>query len=339
MNVKKAIKKGLRRIIGKNSSPITEKSSPGIKEKLCRKLDIGKKTVAGVADIIYKSKNNDVFFRYDIIVRYLAIEYYHGKNDCGLNLYQKMQKARKGDDYSETSYHKFEKLIESFEENGYDQSSYIILGENFGIIDGSHRIAMAIYYGIRNIPVKILAATRNVDYSIDWFMIHGFSSEEIDIIRNKASEIKEKVQAYFSCVIWAPAVFCAEDIIRDMSIFGNVLSVKRHVYTEEGYQKVVRTIYSIDDIEDWKIDKKLEYMKNGRELVSVDLIIDNPTFRIKDRSGMPISTKVERIKKTLRTRYKDRIEDYFFDIIIHIGDNYQQSDFMRHVLEESKESK
>ena len=60
------------------------------------------------------------FNRYDTIVRLLAIENYYGLNNCGWNLYCKMQDSRKFKGYSIESKENFIKLIKSWEENGYD---------------------------------------------------------------------------------------------------------------------------------------------------------------------------------------------------------------------------
>jgi hypothetical protein len=38
-----------------------------------------------------------------------------------------------------------------------------------------------------------------------------------------------------------------------------------------------------------------------------------------------ISQKVEQLKKQIRKKYAPKVEDYFYDIIIHIGDNYEHS--------------
>jgi hypothetical protein len=34
---------------------------------------------------------------------------------------------------------------------------------------------------------------------------------------------------------------------------------------------------------------------------------------------------VEELKEEIRTKYKSKVDNYFHDIIIHIGDNYSHS--------------
>ena len=69
------------------------------------------------------------------------------------------------------------------------------------------------------------------------------------------------------------------------------------------------------------------------ELVSLDILFTDPEFRIKKATNLPLSRRGERVKKTIRSKYKQRVPNYFFDIIMHIGDNVYQSRYMQQVLE------
>ena len=96
--------------------------------------------------MFFQEVSSEGFNRYDMIVRLLAIENYYGKNEYGFNLYRKMQAARIGIDSVEPAVFRFRKLIESYENNGYDSSSEIELDSCLHLYDGSHRMAMALYY-------------------------------------------------------------------------------------------------------------------------------------------------------------------------------------------------
>ncbi|MEQ2427237.1 hypothetical protein [Enterocloster hominis (ex Hitch et al. 2024)] len=219
----------------------------------------------------------------------------------------------------------FSVLIESYEVNGYDSESSIVVGKNLNLIDGSHRMALAMYHGLERINDLVIDGERQADYSFDWFLQVGFSNDEVDLIMHTAEELKERMSKNFSCVIWAPTVSQKEDIIRGIGYFGTVVSSKEYQYDSGAYDDMVRAIYVIDDIESWKIEKKLEYMRGrGNRIVAVELKLDDSLFRIKKVSNQPLSTVGERAKRSLRERYKVDIENYYFDIILHIADNYAQ---------------
>lgn len=58
----------------------------------------------------------------------------------------------------------------------------------------------------------------------------------------------------------------------------------------------VRKIYSVDDIDNWKVEKKIEHLQEGKVVV-LELKIDDLHFRIKNKTRQPISQKVEIIKR------------------------------------------
>jgi len=89
--------------------------------------------------------NESIFNRFDIIVRYLAIENYYGKNDFGFKMYSKMQSKRLNNENSECESN-FRELIKSYEENGYMVDSYIECDNEFKLFDGSHRLSLNIYH-------------------------------------------------------------------------------------------------------------------------------------------------------------------------------------------------
>lgn len=300
---------------------------------IAERLKLGKKVETSISDLFFMQFKDNEFMRYDMVVRYLAIENFYGKNDFGFNLYKKMQNARISSDYGDIAEKKFRDLIKSYHDKGYDKNSCITTDKNLQLFDGSHRMAMCIYHNITNISLLIVNSNCMVNYTIDWFFMNGFSSEEINIIISKEKEIREKLNKPFSCVIWSPAVSLTENIMKDIAYFGTIQKFQKYSYQDAEYKNVVKAIYAIDDIDKWKIDKKLEHMQEHKgEIVVVDLKLDFPHFRIKSSSNMPLSKIGERIKKVIRTKYKDQIENYFFDIILHIADNYLQSNYMEHVF-------
>lgn len=300
----------------------------------CVNEKIGLHKTLNISDLYYSYVKNNELLRYDIIVRLLAIENYFGKNDYGFELYKKMQNRRIGDWYGVQAEQVFKELIASYETNGYERESEIILDKNLDLIDGSHRIALAIYYNLKNINACIVNFEDFSDYSIDFFYCNGFSNEEISLIYNKEKEVRELLVPHFSILIWSPAVPFKDEIIKDISPWGTVSEVKYFSYDKAGvFQNKVRAIYACDDIASWKVDKKIEYMKNyGNDFLFIDFILPNPCYRIKDASNLPISVTGERIKNILRTKYKERLSEYFYDILVHTSDNAWQADYINEVV-------
>jgi len=135
------------------------------------------------------------FNRYDTIVRMLAIGEHFGKNDYGWNLYTKMQLLRnkKNPEQIELATYQepFEELIENMNQGGYDSKFPIYSNNDNQLMDGSHRLACALYFDEKEIHVKRAEQTK-VDYSRDWFEAN-FTSTEVNQIQNAFDQVIKKV--------------------------------------------------------------------------------------------------------------------------------------------------
>jgi len=271
---------------------------------------------------------NESFNRFDIIVRYLAIENYYGKNNFGFKLYNKMQEKRLGKGYI-VSEDRFKELIVSYEKYGYKDESCIECDSNFGLIDGSHRMSLNIYHDIEKINVKIMSITTDIKYGIDWFIENEFSKNEVEIIKNKYEEILNKLNTPFVCILWPAVQRHFDDIMEDISKYSTIIEWEDIELNSKNLNLITKIVYSIDDIESWKIEKKIEAFGNvGSRMRLIKLREFKPGYRLKQLNGKPLSCKMEKLKKIIRDKYRIMINNYFEDIIIHIADNLEQSKFM-----------
>ena len=60
--------------------------------------------------------------------------------------------------------------------------------------------------------------------------------------------------------------------------------------------------------------------------------INNPDFRLKPLSGFPQSKTTMRIKKQIRDMFKEKVNDYYYDIIMHLTDNQIQNDAVEEII-------
>ncbi|MDR2207302.1 MAG: hypothetical protein LBE36_14220 [Flavobacteriaceae bacterium] len=315
------------------------------KKRLCRtvksqKNETKKQTVSykyivcDARELFFQQKKENKFNRYDIIVRYLAIENFYEKNDFGFDLYKKMQINRVGNGRGEKSTEKFKELIYSYEKNGYDSSSEIELYADLHLIDGSHRIALALYHEIYEISCKVRSDVVNIFYGIEWFIEKGFSVEEIKKIQEKYEEIVDNITVPFVCTLWSPVQNYFDEITEKLSLVTKVVDYRDYSFDDYTYSAMVKGIYAVDDIADWKIDMKIDKMQSNapKKMRMILLNIGNPVFRLKSSNDSTLSSTCEVLKKMIRNAYKDKVENYFHDTIMHIGDNYHQNIFIRNLF-------
>jgi hypothetical protein len=304
-------------------------SSSDLFEDLILKLDSTK--------FLAKQMHGSSFNRMDTIVRYLAIENYYNKNDYGFKLYNKMQFQRKFESQKRNNYEKhFRKLIQDIENYGYNSSSSILIDKNQQLLDGSHRLASALYYKEKDIPINISKETKKISFEIDWFKKKGFTSNEIDLILHKKHEIFKELGIYFVVILWPPVEKYFNEIEDKLSkAFKIIASI--NIKLNKNLEEFVRKIYAVDDIAEWKVDKKLNYMGGTQDMIRVLYIeIPNPRFRKKKLTNRDISTVVEETKRRIRNFYAQKIRNYYFDNVIHISDNYWQSRKLMEIINSFK---
>ncbi len=273
--------------------------------------------------LLSKQFVNDTFNRYDLIVRFNAINDFLNGKSIGIDLYQKMQYQRSGSAFK-YPWKIFKYLINNFKSNGYDISFPILVNSDLHIVDGAHRLACSIYFNIPFVPIKINKKLNYSKYNLDWFRENLFLNHEISKLKKDKEKIFIDNNLYFIIILW-PSVYKYFDEIQQYVLdhFNILDSIDYN--NVNNFDDFVRKLYAIDDIKEWKVAMKIEglnsYEKNIR---MIKVLIEEPEFRKKD-NGKYVSKKVESIKSKIRKKYSDNIPNYFHDIIIHIGDNYNHT--------------
>ena len=131
----------------------------------------------------------------------------------------------------------------------------------------------------------------------------------------------------FSGFLWSPSKLLWKNIIKDINESNQVIKYLIYDFDDlDTFENNIINIYKTDDISIDKIKNiKLNSMKKYTyTFLYFEIKIDNPKYRIKN-NGSDISQVVEHIKLNIRNKYKDKINNYIHDIIIHITDNSLQT--------------
>ncbi|NEX01873.1 hypothetical protein SAMN04487829_1480 [Pseudobutyrivibrio sp. NOR37] len=103
-----------------------------------------------IKSVLSANKNNLM-----IAIRYAAIEQFYGERADGYELYLAAMKLHCGIDTANKRLDSFKELIEIVEKKGYKEINPISLLENYELLDGVHRLAIAIYWGENTIDADI----------------------------------------------------------------------------------------------------------------------------------------------------------------------------------------
>lgn len=299
-----------------------------------------------VSDIImaqYPMGDYSTYKNYDMAVRLMAIEEYQGKNDYGFDIYQRMQ-AHTNFDWAP----RFKNLIASYNEKGFDDSKPIELDCNHLIMDGAHRLALAVANKLEFIPVRIYDCRKDrlADFGRFWEI--GYTRDECNMIKKRTEELLFRSVYDYIGVIWPPAYKFADDIIGDLNEIAperfhivKTIDLKMDANDFEGF---LRAMYHTDILDEAGMKSKTKRImectmdvEDGYNVRVFYLHINNPKIGTNVKNYSPQSLEVRRIKEIIRTRYKNKLEKYVYDVIMHISDNYIQSKFCKIVVEINKD--
>ena len=282
------------------------------------------------ASLLAKQVVNHSFNRYDLIVRFMAIDSFLNAKKEGLDLYEKMQEKRGGSAFK-NPLKVFKLLIENIQNNGLDVAQPILVNKDLHIVDGAHRFACALYFNEKHVAVKIHKKLDFSPYGINWFKNNNFSDGELDLILQKKNEIFSSNHLYFEVVLWPPV----SQYFNEIEQF---IQEKYVVISSADYKNIpqfttyIKALYKIDDIKDWKVDLKIQGMSPyPKDVRVIKIEIPEPEFRQKANNQL-ISKAVERLKQEIRLKYKSKVANYFHDIIVHVGDNYEHTKQSQNLL-------
>jgi len=263
------------------------------------------------------------FARKDVIIRYKALkDKFFNEDEHGIALYQKLMSERyKEKPFKNKIEDSLDGLYANMKVNGFDDNYPIPVNSEFKLLDGSHRLASAIANGIEEVPVSILTTNKKVLFTKQLLKQYSFTTAELSSIEETQNKLFLDLGIYFPAIIWPTASQFADAIEKDLGYetkFRFDLDLSK-----DNFENFVRAVYEIDHIADWKVDKKLEAMTRAQNTVYV-IFIDfrSPDYRKKKDNCALISKKGEILKQHIRSKYKSKIENYIYDIIMHTGDNY-----------------
>lgn len=95
--------------------------------------------------------------QYGIALRCYAIEEYYGKNREGYRMYERGMAVYSDLRTARLRKERFKRLILNWEEKGYLENELIYINEDYDVVDGEHRMALAIYHQLDRVKCRFCA--------------------------------------------------------------------------------------------------------------------------------------------------------------------------------------
>lgn len=278
-------------------------------------------TKIATAALLGNQFQGGAFVRYDVLLRYLAIQALVKGSEAFRPLYARMQKQRVAVD----TYDDLCRLVASVREHGFLDRHPISITEEGLLVDGSHRLATALWFQIGEVPVTVLPSRERIDYGRQWFVEHGFDEELLARLDAAKDDLLQRNGVWFPVILWPPVLPWFDEIAGKLGSRYRV-HWEKNLVLDGRFPDFVRAIYAIDDIERWKVELKVDAMEEYEKKVRVlALELPDPRFRAKELARSYLSVEGEHLKKWIRESYRDRVSDYLYDIVCHTGDNHEHN--------------
>ncbi|MDE7432051.1 MAG: hypothetical protein K2N34_09075 [Lachnospiraceae bacterium] len=136
---------------------------------------------------------------YGIAIRTLAAEQYYGWNHFGYQIYLKLFTYFNEEKTAQRRLEQYKNLMKSWDEKGYLMSEKISVDEQMRLLDGFHRVTLALFHGCDQVMGDIYHRVENYReyrktyvHSVDQLRNMGLTGEEIHVVVDKDEEIREK---------------------------------------------------------------------------------------------------------------------------------------------------
>ena len=136
--------------------------------------------------------------------------------------------------------------------------------------------------------------------------------------------------------LWPPAKPWFDEISQELSKH-STKKWEKTINLGKTLPDFIRKMYSMDDIQKWKIELKINAMQNSSPTVRIIAMeFPDDTFRIKKDVTSYQSNTAILLKKFIRKKFGMKVPNYFYDIIIHIGDNHKHNRKTYELLKKGK---
>lgn len=260
---------------------------------------------------------------YDVFVKYSYVKAYCEKKDISFkrNLYVKMQNSR----ISQCNIDDFNGLIDSMSVKGFLRQYPIPITSDLQILNGAHRLACCLYFNLA--PYVEIYDYRGHDYSREWFLNNGFNNHELACIDFAKAEFEEKNRnnGCFKGIIWNTGLKIKENILK--YFIGKEGFKYKIICIGEMYGQLIEDVYKDEKWNEKKLENKKKFLLSEKPyyIIVFQWQLSNYNFFYDSQKKVIVNKEVDRLKQTIRSENREKIRNYFYDVLIHIADNFEEN--------------
>jgi hypothetical protein len=136
-------------------------------------------------------------------------------------------------------------------------------------------------------------------------------------------------------LLWPPAHEFFGMIEAEIRAEEQIVAASDHLIDPQRFEEFVQRVYAIDFASPRKIALKIDKLTRSPLIVRVLTVrFRRPTMEVQDLLNRLRCKDVHGLKDAIRSRYRDRIDNYVFDIIIHSTETATQGAAVKQLLVE-----
>lgn len=213
-------------------------------------------------------------------------------------------------------------VIKDFYLGKESKGNIVKVDKKYRIISNHERVIEAIKNNETEVEVSVdLDSEYNNGISID-----TLTSKELKVLE----EIMNKARHIYIAIVWEPAYKFLEDIIKEIKNVYQVINVLDVRFENaQGLTDYANKVYECNTKKEF-IQTKVERLVKGRNRVlMIYYDIGDPKI---DKEGTA-QEQIQELKNHIRRTFRDKIDNYVFDICYHSGVNHKEITDIEDALE------
>ncbi|GLI55603.1 hypothetical protein PM10SUCC1_11170 [Propionigenium maris DSM 9537] len=215
-------------------------------------------------------------------------------------------------------------VIRDFSLDKKSKSNIITVDKKYRIIKNHERLIEAIKNNEADIEISVdLDGRYNSGVPIDTLPV-----EELKVLE----DIMNKTRHIYTAIIWEPAYNFLEDIIKEIKDVYQVIKVLDIKFENtQGLIDYANKVYEHNTRKEFVQTKVQRLIKGQNRVLMIYYDIGDPKI---DKEGTA-QEQVQELKNHIRKTFRDRIDDYIFDICYHSGVNHKEIEDIEDALKEA----
>lgn len=144
--------------------------------------------------------------------------------------------------------------------------------------------------------------------------------------------IKPYETIYSIGVLWNVSKEFYKEMMKKIAIENPVIQIRKYNMGDK-YIEFLRKCYQ-DDVSEGYLTQKVDRIEiaPNRDMIVFVTKIDNPEYDYDENKDKYPCKQISELKKKIRGEYSKKVENYFYDVLLHMSDDMKETEKMKNIL-------